>query len=564
MSDNKVFDISSKFFSERTEELIVYVVSKSFTVYNGVEFFKYYTGKPNYIKNEIEANNFLTKIYKWILKNVQKNPELIGEIFSSVENNNISQIITPLIKLFSASQHQAVGPDILDPIIIVEDEINKKQIIEIVSLHEKKFLNPTIIISMKDDNFTRIKELLSKCPNGTTLKLIENSGKSEITKVINTGAENVQDFIDSYARQCFNACSYTPRDVLFNNEEWAKDSVIRKWSPGIMKIRSNLLYDKKDESIQDVKYILNTIGSERKLLKRNEQSVSSSLECMVRLFGTYCNDTGGDNYNTAYKISKELDNEILSAHVLRFSHFLPNTSKQQQKEALDKAQTIFSKNRMEDYGVYCNNNSLVSDFYNEKVYVNNFEELRDRALHNVPGLVGMSTILNNVGVAYLYNGRYEEAIEWLNKGTFYDKDRNTQQIGLKTNILIAKSMLGNKVNEIEIKNLIIENIGWFGEKGAFLGASYILNLLLIANKIKGLTEELFFSFPAINKFLSIALSPQYLGSGSLAYQLSILSKRNKEFEFNIKLPANIKKPNGKRGSNIELTGFNPAIYNAWL
>ena len=498
------------------------------------------------------------------IKKVPNNSELIKEGFNLVAKPSIGQIVTVFIKLISASQHQAVGPEIMDPIIILEEKISRKQIIEIVTLFEKKFLSPTIIISMKDDNMDRVKELLSKCPNGTTLKLIENSGKSEIAKVINTGAKNIHEFIDYYARQCFNACSYTPRDVLFNNEEWEQDSLIRKWSPGMMKIRSNLLYDKKEESIQDVNYILNSIRSDKKFLKRDEYLVSSGIECMARLFRTYCYDRGDEDFNIAHRISKEIDNDILTAHVLRFSHFLPKSSKQQQKEALEKAQKIFSENKMEDYGVYCKNNSLVNNFYSDKVYVFDFEELRDRVLYNVPGLVGMSTILNNVGVSYLYNGRFEEAIEWFNKGKAYDKDRNTQQIGLKTNLLIAKSMLGMDINEMEIKSLIIENISWFGDKGAFLGASYILNLLLIANKTKGFVKELIEDYPAITRFINIAVNPRYLGSESLGFQLSTLSKKYRELNLDINTTVRVKKPNGKRGINIELTGFNPAIYNAWL
>ena len=68
MNGNVVLDISKKNFDERTEEFIIYVVSKSFSVYNGSEFFKYYNGKPNYLRSKLEAQTFLSKIYNWILK----------------------------------------------------------------------------------------------------------------------------------------------------------------------------------------------------------------------------------------------------------------------------------------------------------------------------------------------------------------------------------------------------------------------------------------------------------------------------------------------------------------
>ncbi|MFY0632136.1 MAG: tetratricopeptide repeat protein [Flavobacteriaceae bacterium] len=564
MDEKETLEISKQFFDERTEEFIIYVVSKSFSIYRGSQFFKYYKGEDNYIKSKLEAKTFISKIYNWILKKVPRNSELIKEGFGSIVTPSIGNVVSFFTKLMSASQHQAVGPDIIDPIIILEEKISRKQVIEIVSLFEKKFLSPTIIIIMGDDDMIRVRELLSKCPNGTTLKLIDNTGNSEIVKVVNKGADDITDFIDLYSRQCFNACSYTQRNVLFNNEEWERDSLIRKWTPGMMKIRSNLLYDKKDESIDDVNYIISSIQSNKNIYKRNDQLVSASIECMARLFRMYCHDQGGKDFDDAYHISKEIDNEILTAHVLRFSHFLPNTTKLQQKEALEKAQKIFSKNRMEDYGVYCKNNSLMNNFYQEKIYVSDFEELRDRALQNVPGLVGMSSILNNVGVAYFYNHRLEEAIEWFTKGIAYDKDRTTQQIGLKTNILIAKSMLGIPINEMEIRSLIIENISWFVDRESFLAASYLTNILVVASKTKGLVKGLIEDYPRILRYLKIAINPKYLGSGSLSFQLTTLSHKNKEFDFQLKLPKKVKTTQGRRGLNLELTSFNPAIYNAWL
>ena len=57
--------------------------------------------------------------------------------------------------------------------------------------------------------------------------------------------------------QCFSTCSRTKHDVLINTD-WAGNSVIKKYSPLLLKIRTNLLYDEKAE----VSDILNNLISE--------------------------------------------------------------------------------------------------------------------------------------------------------------------------------------------------------------------------------------------------------------------------------------------------------------
>lgn len=105
-------------------------------------------------------------------------------------------------------------------------------------------MSPTIIVILKDNDFDRAKELLCECPDGTCVKFIRNNGKDEIYRIVNTGVKDIDNFIDSFAEQCFNTCSKTKHDVLLN-KEWAENSIVKLYAPRILKYRANLLCDEK-------------------------------------------------------------------------------------------------------------------------------------------------------------------------------------------------------------------------------------------------------------------------------------------------------------------------------
>lgn len=118
-----------------------------------------------------------------------------------VEEVNISHVVSALCKLFSANTHQAVGPQIIDLIIKEEQYVSCRLIAQLVELHRENILRPAIIIILRDNGFNRAKEVLKECPNGLNVKLVHNSGDTEIYKIINQGAANVHDFVDLFAHQ---------------------------------------------------------------------------------------------------------------------------------------------------------------------------------------------------------------------------------------------------------------------------------------------------------------------------------------------------------------------------
>lgn len=232
------------FFRETDTAFTIYVVEQRFVVGRGADYFRQYKGKENYIDTNSVMKSRLSRILQGICKKIPNGAELVKTCFEMTEPIGIIEVIGSLFKVFTFQEHQAAGPDVLDPIIIQEGEILQKYVNQMIALHKASILRPAIIILLKDNNFERAKVLLSGCPHNTNVKLIRNSGETEIYKVVNCGAENPETFMEAFTHQCFSTCSNTKRNILCN-EEWAENSLIKLYSPSILQIRTNFLYQDK-------------------------------------------------------------------------------------------------------------------------------------------------------------------------------------------------------------------------------------------------------------------------------------------------------------------------------
>lgn len=553
-----------QYFQEASDVFTIFVVEQRFVVGQGNEYFKSYRGTANFISTEESIKKNINRILFWTQKHIPNIAEIIKMCFFSKKTVSILEVVTELSKLFTVQEHQAAGPEIIDPIIIQEGEISAKSLAQLVSLHKSSILRPAIIILLKDNDFERAKKILSNCPHGINVKMIRNSGKSEIYKVINSGVDNIDDFIDAFSNQCFSTCSHTPRKLLLN-EEWAENSLIKLYSPSIFKIRTNLLFDEKDEVREDINTLLSDFD-EKALESFDQSTLLKSFECMLRLFRVYCNDFGGNDLLQSEKIAKDLNNDLLLAHVYRYSNLFSGRNSLDKKEQLKYAEDIFRKNSVEDHAIYCMNNRLVNTFYTENINIHDFDDMQKEAINNVPGLVGMSIIYNNVGVAYLYNGYATDALTYFQKGLDYSRDRIVQNLGLKSNILISKGYLYEPVSESEIRVLINSVFDVMGvNRLPFISANYVMNAISIAlQQHPGLTTDLLQRYPIIT-LLQNAFKANILGSGSLTHMIFKLKTDFPEFKVeNLSYPHTLSSISGIRANFLLNHGFNPIIFNAWL
>lgn len=554
-------------FSEHIETFTIYVVERKFTLNRGREFFKKYSDREHFISDDDKIKKHLSKILSWIQKKIPDVATLTQNVLAvktSPSPSGIVDIITSLNKLFTITEHQAVGPEVIDPIIIDELNITHKYIAELVALYKESIIQPAIIIILKDDDFKRAKKLLSNCPHNTNVKFIRNNGESIIYKIINNGAENTDDFVDAFSRQCFSTCSNTDRNILLNSN-WGEENFIKSITPYFFKVRTNLLYDEKEEALTDVNYILNRITMERSM-SNNNSSILSGLEIIAKLNRIYCCDQAGTDISDVLELQRTLDIDLVKAYIYRFAHFIPGINRNRQKELLLEATQIFKNNNVADHAMYCQNNYLVHSFYSNRVHTREFKELQQRAVYEVPGMVGMSIIFNNVGVAYLYNREFSEALTYFRKGLDYSKERMVQRIGLQSNILITKASAYEKIDEKEIRILLETVLANFsGKYLPFIAANYIMNILFIAlEQHNELGREIFYN-PKVQNIISSALKNNTLGSGSLIRQIVKLQSKFGDLDFSIfTKPINISSISGIREEFIMEKGYNPIIFNAWL
>lgn len=557
-----------KLFTQADNTFTIFVVEQRFVVGRGHEYFHSYINTSNLIDSDEQIKERFSKAIETISKNVAPVEKLIKLFTAGFTHLNIAEIITSLCKLYTVHEHQLVGPNIIDPIILQEGKITKKALSHLVSLNKDSILRPTIIILLKDNNFERVKGLLSECPNGINIKMIWNSGKEEIYKVVNCGAQDVTSFMNLFSIQCYSTCSHTKKELLLNHE-WAEDSIIKKYSPMLLKFRTNLLLDQKDDIRPELTELITKINSISNVNDKDEKIIRT-FECISKLFRVFCNDRGGQDILDAYKIAKDLNHEILLAHIYRYAEFLPNCSTQEKIELYDIGYQIFQKYSMEDHAIYCKNNKLVEQFYTDYVRTDEFKDMQVEAINNVPGMVGLSHIYNNVGVAYLYNAQVDNAIEYFDKGLEYarNQDRIVQNLALESNKMIAESYSYCNVGENRIRFLMHRIFDGLGLKRLpFLAADYALNVLAVAYRQNvTFAEELINTFP-----LDILMQKSYdtsnINAGERLLQMQYL-----DIHYGIhfpllskcRIPTNLNSTGGKRKDFILCHGLNPFDFETWL
>lgn len=561
-------DDIEKLFIQDDSTFTVYVVEQQFVVGRGLEYFKKYLNTSNYITSEKQIKNVFSKAIQTISKNVAPVEKLINMLSSGFSGISIADAITSLCQLFTVNEHQLAGPEVIDPIILQEGKITKRDIARLVSLNKDSILRPTIILLLKDNNFKRAMELLSECPDGINIRMIRNSGKEEKCKVVNCGADNIVSFIDSFAKQCYSTCSNTPCSLLLNSE-WNENFVVKKYASMVFKFRSNLLFDQKEEIAEQLSTFTNEIINLHSENSDDEQIIRS-FECVLRLFRVFCNDFGGNDILEAQKIATKLNHELLLAQVYRYAEFFPNCSMQDRIDLYGKGYSIFKRNTMEDNAIYCKNNMLIEQFYTNSIHAEEFREMQIEAVNNVPGMVALSHIYNNVGVAYLYCGQTETAIDFFVRGLEYarNNDRIVQNLAIESNKMLAENYSFTTIDDNKIRLLMRRIFDGMGmTKLPFLAADFALNVLTVALKQnRHLGKELIETYP-IQKLINNSFRTNLMNAGERYQQVQYLCAHFHEECSGFtecKIPDRLNISSGKRAEFIINYGLNPFDFEIWL
>lgn len=568
MQMNERNDSIENYFVQDGENFTIFVVEQAFAIGRGHSYFKRFFNTQNFLDTDKKISIATLKTAMSISQNIPILKNLVSIFAKGVSYLPVDIAVTTLCKMYTVHEHQSVGVNVIDPIILQEGRISSNKIAELVAQNKNSILRPAIIIILKDNNFDRAKNLLSLCPHGLNVRMIRNNGEQNTAKIINCGAENVEAFLSAFGDQCFSTCSNTKKEILYN-EAWKNNDYANRFTPILLRARSNLLIDNKKEAKLDLIHLKNELG-QLHAVSENDQKILNTLKCMVSLFTVFCNDAGGEDIKLVMNLSKELENEIIKAHLYRFAEFIPNTTRDERAYLYNESYEIFCKNKMLDHAIYCKNNMLVEQFYSNEVNPETFRELHENALSTVPGMVGMSHIYNNVGLAYLYSGNSDLAIEYFLKGQDYAffQDRIIQNVALQSNAMIAKSYSFCDVDNTEIHKLLRKIFDGIGtEKLAFLTSDYVLNILTVAAKQDDkFAKDLVHDYPII-ELINNGFNQNNMGSGERVLQMQYMDKnfKNNIIPFNeLKIPKKLTVPKGKKKDFIERYGINLFEFNTWL
>ncbi len=562
-----MIDVEKIFYND-TNVFTIFVLEQRFVVGRGHEYLSKFINTQHFFDSERKIKKFLHKIMDKIQGGVTPVANSVSNIITGNYVTSIAEIITSLCKLFTVTEHQAAGPDVIDPIIIQEGEITKKSLNKIINIHKDSILRPAIIVLLKDNDFERAKELLSECPTGINIKMIRNGGEEITYKVINCGAEDVNSFIEAYSEQCYSTCSNTKLEIL-TGSEWINNPIVSEFSPILFRYRANLLMDKKEEILPLLNKTLQRITL-YSTQNENDNILLRNMECVARLYRVFCNDSGGADIVEAHNLATLLNNEILLAQVYKCADLIPNCSLIEKACLYDKAYDIFKKNNMEDHAIYTKNNMLIEQFYTDKVSADKFYDMSVEAINNVPGMVGLTHIFNNVGVAYLYCGRSTEAVEIFNQGLEYAKYQNriVQKLALESNKMMAESYSFCHIDENRIRLFMRQLFDSMGiDCLPFLSADYMLNVLSIAYR-----QNVSFGMELVNTFPAERLINASFSRNLLCASYRILQMKYLSSIYGDKFPlTNIcsipKIPDttmGKRKEFILKYGYNLFDFSTWM
>lgn len=558
-------------FIEEKGHFTVFVVDQDFALVQGKDFFKSYINTEHFINSKGKIKKCLRKTLETVEKGIEPISSLISFITpilggASITTLSMETFLSVICKLMTVHEHKAAGPDIIDPLIIQEGKITIRDLIKTVNLYKDSILRPTIILILQDNNFDRAISYLKKCPDGTYIKYVNLNSQFKTIRVVNSGVENIDEFINAFSDQCFNTCSNTKRDILLP-EEYNENNLVSIYAPQFFRIRSNLLFDKKTDTRNELNEIIAQLESFN-CLCGTDSTLRNCFLCVALLFRVFSYDRGANDIKTALSLAQDLNNDILLAQVYRYADFFNNINQTCKEDMLKKGYDIFHNNTMEDHAIYCKNNLLVNQFSTDSVNELDFKEMQEEAIGGVPGMVGLAHIYNNVGISFLYNGLPIKAIDYFEKGLDYaqNEGRLVQNIALRINKSIAKNYMFELTEEKELRTLLRQIMDTIQFSLPFIASRYVMNIVSLAFSQNEKLGTEFMSYNDLISMINQSLLSAPLGSEQLILQIKYLSETYSSFPGDKFILANRTNTTvtGRRRAFIVKYGLNPFHFKTWL
>lgn len=545
----------------------VFVFSPDLT--NGLarEYIENHKNTPSYIDNKNSAKRFIDNIFNIIENYIQPIANIIAPFFSVSSGTpviyNSYDYIYYSTQLLTTQDHKAASLDRIDPIILVKKNLSANFLNKLSNIFYSSPLKPKIIILENNDSII-ISEQYKNFPTNTLIKYIDNSLNVTESVIINKGADNYDTFINCMADRCFDTCASTDIKLLINKDIF-NENIINKYTVPLLKIHTNLLYDRKEIIKNELTGIINDL--EKQLIKPDKDEILiKSYLCMALINRVFCNDYGGNDICKAFELSNDLDNEILKSHINRYCDFLPNISPVEKSNQFKAAEKTFKNNKMLDHAFYCRNNNFVDSFSTNKVDSTKFTNLVHEAKKSVPGMCGLIHIINNAGVALLYERKYYDAINLFDDGIsrITNIDRIVQKCALKINKMIAEFCISCQSPKKEFI-CIMNEIKYYIDKNLyFIKARYYMNLVSMAFQYdKSFGIYLIKEYDVAN-LVNKCIKENKIGALQLQYQLKFLEYYSGFPKELFEVASSITSCSGKRMEFICTKGLNPFHFKTWL
>lgn len=545
----------------------VFVFSTDLTNGEAREYIQKYKDTPSYIDTMNSARRFIDNIFYIIESYIQPIANIIAPFFSVLSGtpvvyNNYDYMFYST-QLLTAQDHKAASLDKIDPIILVRKNLSINFLNKLANIFYRSPLKPKIIILENNDSLI-ISEQYKNFPTNTLIKYIDNSLNTTETVIINEGADSYESFINCMADRCFDTCANTDIKLLIN-EDYFGENIINRYTAPLLRIHTNLLYDRKEIIKNELTEIIDDL--ETQLIKPDKDEILIKFYlCMALINRVFCNDDGGNDINKALELSNDLDNEILKSHINRYCDFMPNISYIEKRDKFEKAEKIFKNNKMLDHAFYCRNNNLVDSFSTNRVDSDKFTNLVCEAEQTVPGMCGLIHIINNAGVALLYENNYYGAIDLFDYGIkiIGNSDRIVQKCALKINKMIAKSCMRYKSPKEEFISVMNEIKYNVDVNLYFIKARYYMNLVSLAFQQNNLFGNFLIREYDVANLVNKCIKENKIGAIQLQTQLRFL-------EYYPGFPKELFESynstisySGKRIEFICTKGLNPFHFKTWL
>lgn len=180
----------------------------------------------------------------------------------------------------------------------------------------------------------------------------------------------------------------------------------------------------------------------------------------------------------------------------------------------------------------------------------------------------MAHIINNIGVAYLFERLTDKAIEAFNNGLKYTGNNHIQRLALKSNLLIATFIATGNFDETKVKSILDEIFTpYLGlNRMTFLTAQFALNVIgVVVNNNITRSKELISEYNIV-QLIKTAFSTNIMGAGSMIKQMQAIAAKHPQLDLlkYIKAPSKTTNISGIRLDFIEEYALNPFFFNTWL